>query len=297
MKYPFVIAVLKQTRRNLLQTWRSQLLSLLTIALSVLMFAFFYLVYINALHAGDQLGDDLRLIVYLDEEPDKSLQEEYRYKIQKFDRVEKIDFITSKDAFSRFRDQLDENQDVLLDIPNDFLPSSIEVYPVRSLDTLSRIKRFSEYLQTLPGVLKVQYGREWVERFYSFIQLLRIVVILSGTLLILTTTFMMGHSIRLTLMTRQKELEVLRLVGATNNYIRVPFFLEGAMLGTLGSVGGMLALYMLFNWIQLRFAASAMRGIVSFNFFSPSAVAAIIALAVILCAVGSYSSTRKILNL
>ncbi len=293
----FIVAVLKQTRRNLLQTWSSQILSMLTIALSVLIFAFFYLVYNNALHAGEQLGDDLRLIVYLDEEPDRSLREEYRYKIEKFDRVEKIDFVSSRQAYDRFKEQLDENQDVLSDIPNDFLPSSIEVYPVRSLDTLSRIKRFSEYLQTLPGVLKVQYGREWVERFYSFIQLLRIVVILSGALLILTTTFMMGHSIRLTLLTRQKELEVLRLVGATNNYIRIPFFLEGATLGILGSVTGMVSLYLLFNWIQLRFAASALRGMFSFNFFSPSAVLGIIALSVILCGVGSFTSTRKILSL
>jgi cell division transport system permease protein len=293
----FIFAVINQTMRNLLQTWRSQLLSMLTIALSVLIFSFFYLVYINALHAGDQLGNDLRLIVYLDEQPDLPLQEEYRHKIQKFDRVERIEFVSRLEAYDRFKEQLAENQDVLNDIPHDFLPSSIEVYPLRSLDTLSRIKRFSEYLQTLPGVLKVQYGREWVERFYSFIQLLRIVVILSGSLLILTTTFMMGHSIRLTLLTRQKELELLRLVGASNNYIRVPFFLEGAVLGAIGSGTGILSLYLLFSWIQLRFAGTTMQGMFSFNFFSTPVIVTIIVMAVILCASGSFSSTRRILKL
>ncbi len=293
----FIFAVVNQTMRNLLQTWRSQLLSMLTIALSVLIFSFFYLVYINALHAGDQLGNDLRMIVYLDEQPDLPLQEEYRHKIEKFDRVERIEFVSRLEAYDRFKEQLAENKDVLNDIPHDFLPSSIEVYPLRTLDTLSRIKRFSEYLQTLPGVLKVQYGREWVERFYSFIQLLRIVVILSGSLLILTTTFMMGHSIRLTLLTRQKELELLRLVGASNNYIRVPFFLEGAVLGAIGSSGGILSLYLLFSWIQLRFAGTAMQGMFSFNFFSTPVIVTIIVMAVILCASGSFSSTRRILKL
>ena len=293
----FLFAVLRQTRRNLLLTWRTQILSLMTIALSVLIFSFFYLVYTNALQAGRHLSDDLRLIVYLDEEPDPTLQEQYRYKILKFDQVEKIIFVSSAQAYDRFKKQLAEDQDVLADVPKDFLPASIEVYPVQSLNSLTRIKRFSDYLQTLPGVLKVQYGREWVERFYSFIQLLRIVVILSGTLLILTTTFMMAHSIRLTLLTRQKELEILRLVGATNNYIRLPFFLEGSLLGLLGSAAGMTALYMLFNWITLHFAESTMLGMFSFNFFPLPVIATIIGLAVLLCAGGSFSSTRKILSL
>ena len=290
----FLYAVFSQAGRNLLQTWRTQILSLMTITLSVLIFSFFYLVYTNALQAGEQLGDDLRLIVYLDEEAAPALQDQYRDRILKFDRVEKIEFISSLQAFNRFKEQLDEDQDVLADIPQDFLPPSIEVYPVRSLDTLSRIKRFSDYLQTLPGVIKVQYGREWVERFYTFIELLRIVVILSGSLLVLTTTFMMAHSIRLTLLMRQKELELLHLVGASNSYIRMPFFLEGGLLGLFGSIAGMTALYMLFNWIQLRFAGSALLGMFSFNFFPLPVIVMIVGMAIILCAFGSFSSTRKI---
>ena len=180
----FLFSVFSQTFRNLAHSWRSHFLTLLTIMLSVLIFAFFYLVYLNVIHAGQKLDDDLRLIVYLDENPSEAMKEEYTKKIQKFDDVEQIVFVTSKEAYDRFALQLDENRDVLNDMPEDFLPPSIEVYPVRTLNTLSKIKRFSDYLYTLPGVLKVQYGREWVERFYSFIQLLRIVVILSGTLLI-----------------------------------------------------------------------------------------------------------------
>lgn len=293
----FLLAVIQQTLRNLVQTWSSQLLTLLTIILSVLIFAFFYLLYTNVLHAGRQLDDDLRLIVYLDEEPSPAMQEEYRDKILKFDRVERIDFISGKDAFSRFAEQLDEDRDILTDMPGDFLPPSIEVYPYRSLDTLTKIKRFSDYLHTLPGVLKVQYGREWVERFYSFIKLLRIVVILSGTLLILTTTFMVANTIRLTLLSRKEELELLRLVGASSNYIRMPFFLEGALQGLAGSTCGMAALYLLYNWIKLRFAVSSIMVMFEFTFFPLPAIMTIIAIATLLCGSGSFSSTRKFLRL
>lgn len=293
----FIIAVLAQTFRNLVQTWKAQLLTLLTVTLSVLIFAFFYLLYTNVIHAGRQLDDDLRLIVYLDEEPSREMQQEYREKILKFDQVERIDFISSQEAFNRFGEQLEEDHDILTDMPNDFLPPSIEVYPFRSLDTLTKIKRFSDYLQTLPGVMKVQYGREWVERFYSFVKLLRIVVLLSGTLLILTTTFMVANTIRLTLLGRREELELLRLVGASTHYIRMPFFLEGALQGMFGSAFGIAALYLLFTWIKLRIAVSSILAMFEFTFFPIPVILVIIAISTLLCGSGSFSSTRKFLQL
>lgn len=293
----FLLAVLTQTSRNLVQTWSSQLLTLLTITLSVLIFSFFYLLYTNVLHAGHQLDDDLRLIVYLEAEPSPALQEQYREQILKFDRVDRIEFVSSREAFNRFAEQLDENRDILTDMPEDFLPPSIEVYPVQSLNTLSKIKRFSDYLQTLPGVLKVQYGREWVERFYLFIKLLRVVVILSGTLLILTTTFMVANTIRLTLLGRKDELEILLLVGASKKYIRLPFFLEGALQGMVGSAAGIGALYLLYNWIRLRFAVSSILSMFEFTFFSLPVILTIIAVSTLLCGSGSFSSTRKFLQL
>jgi cell division transport system permease protein len=293
----FIIAVFTQTFRNLFQTWKAHFLTLLTISLSVLIFAFFYLIYTNVLQAGHQLDDDLRLIIYLDEEPTVAMQEEYRKKIIKFDKVERIEFVSSKQAYQRFAGQLKEDGDVLEDMPEDFLPPSIEVYPVRSLNTLTKIKRFSDYLISLPGVLNVQYGREWVERFYTFIKLLRIVVILSGTLLILTTTFMVANTIRLTLLSRKDELELLRLVGASTHYIRMPFFLEGALQGFIGSATGLAALFLLFNWIKLRFAVSSIFKLFEFTFFPLPVLITIVILSSLLCAGGSFSSTRKFLKL
>ncbi len=293
----FLLTILSQTGRNFIQTWGSQLLNLVTISLSVLIFSFFLLSYTNMIHAGKQLGDDLRLVAYLDEEPSPALQEEYRRKILKFDTVKKIVFVSRKDAFERFKKELDTDRDVLADMPEDFLPPSLEVYPRRSLNSLTRIKRFSDYLLTMPGVLKVQYGREWIERFYSFIRLMRIVVILSGSLLILTSTFMIARTIRLTLLSRQRELELLRLCGASSTYIRAPYFLEGALQGLLGAALGLAALYVLFRWITLQFSGSALFSFFPFTFFPLPMIAVIVGLSTLFCAGGSFSSTRKTLQM
>ncbi len=291
----FWFAVIRQTGRNLRQTWSSQFMTFLTVSLSVLIFAFFSLIYINMIGAGDRLTDDLSLIVYLQDEPGPAMKEQLKRKILAFDEVEELRFISRQEAYDRFAEQLGKDSDVLLDMPNDFLPASIEIVPLRSLRGYSQIKLFSEYLSSLPGTEKVQYGQEWIERFYHFVRLLTIVVVLSGTLLILTATFMVAYTIRLTILGRQDELELLKLVGATNSYIQTPFLIEGILQGLLGSILGLLALYGLFQWISTRFTGPGILNFFQFDFFSPVILFAIIVASISLCAFGSYTSIRKFL--
>ena len=293
----FWFAVLRQVGRNLRQTWPSQFMTLLTVSLSVLIFAFFYLVYNNMLRVGDKLGDDLRLIVYLEEEPGPEMQTQLRRKILAFDEVEEIRFISRLEAYQHFSEQLGADVDVLDDMPQDFLPASIEVVPLKNLRSLSQVKLFSEYLSKLPGTIKVQYGQDWIERFYYFTRLISIIVLLSGGLLILTSVFMVSYTIRLTIMGRQSELELLKLVGATNNYIRTPFLIEGLLQGLLGSTVGIMSLYSLFHWIKLKFAGPGILTIFEFAFFQTTTIITILIISVILCAAGSYSSMQKYLRI
>ena len=293
----FWVTVIRQVGRNLRQTWGSQLMTLLTVSLSVLIFAFFYLIYTNMLNLGDKLGDDLTLIVYLEEEPGPELQQQLIKKITTFDEVDDIRFISSAMAYERFAKQLGQNEDVLDEMPKDFLPPSIEVIPLKNLRSLNQVKLFSAYLARLPGTLKVQYGQEWVERFYYFTKLLSIVVLLSGTLLILTTIFMVAYTIRLTILGRQAELELLKLVGATNNYIRVPFLLEGLLQAILGSTMGIAALYVLYHWIKMRFSGPGLLNLFEFSFFSPVVSITIICVSILLCTLGCYSTMHKFLRI
>ena len=293
----FFSTILVQTSRNLQKTWPTQFMTLLTVSLSVLIFSFFFLIYTNMIKAGERLGDDLRLTIYLVEEPVLEMQEQLVRKITNFSPVEEIRFTSRKEAYERLSEQLGDNVDVLDDLDPSFLPPSIEVYPKKNLSNLAQIKRFSEYLSTLPGAVKVQYGQEWVERFNYFTKLLQFIVILSGSLLILTTAFMVAYTIRLAVVARQGELEILRLLGATNGYIRTPFLIEGFLQGLLGSTSGLFALFFLFRWIQMRFTGPGILQLVEFTFFSPTIIAIIVAASIILCTGGSFSSMRKFMRI
>ena len=293
----FFSNILLQTSRNLQKTWATQFMTLLTVSLSVLIFSFFFLIYTNMIKAGERLGDDLRLTIYLEEQPVLEMQSQLVRKITNFNQVEEIRFTSRDDAYNRLATQLGDNVDVLDDLDPSFLPPSIEVYPKKSLSSLAQIKRFSEYLSTLPGAIKVQYGQEWIERFNYFTKLLRIIVLLSGTLLILTTTFMVAYTIRLAVVARQAELEILRLLGATNGYIRTPFLIEGFLQGLLGSTLGLSALFFLFRWIELHFSGPGFLQLVEFTFFSPTIIGIIIAASITLCTGGSFSSMRKFMRI
>ncbi len=292
----FWFTVFRQLGRNLRQTWGMQLMTLLTVALSVLIFSFFALVYTNILNVGEKLSDELRLIVYLEEEPGPELQKQISHKINQFDKVENISFVSRQQAYDRFAKQLGENKEVLNDIPQDFLPPSVEIVPLKSLRNLSRLQDFSNYLAKLPGTIKVQYGQEWVEKFNYSTRLSSIVVLLSGALLILTAVFMVAYTIRLTILGRHNELELLKLVGATNNYIRTPFLLEGIGQGLLGSGLGIGSLYFLFTWIQKHFSTPGFLDIFTLRFFSYETIVIIIVSSILLCTIGSYTTIEKFLK-
>ncbi|MDH5297793.1 MAG: ABC transporter permease [Desulfobulbaceae bacterium] len=292
----FLPYLLIQTGRNIRQTWGTQFMTLVTVSLSVLIFAFFFLVYSNFLKVGAKLGDELRLIVFLNEEIVPELRPQIERKILDFGEVEKIIFVSRHEAFTRLSNQLEEDRDVLADLGSDFLPPSIEVYPAKSLNSLARIKQFSDYLATLPGAAKVQYGHDWVERFGYVTNLLRLIVVLSGCLLILTTIFMVSYTIRLTVIARREELQIFRMLGATSAYIQGPLLIEGILQGLLGSSIGLASLFALFLWIKTRFSGPGILKLFDFTFFPPLTTGIILLTSILLCTGGSLVSIRKFLR-
>lgn len=289
--------IITQTVRNLRHSWEVQLMTMLTITLSVLIFSFFYLVYSNMLQAGERLGDDLRLIVYLESGLNVEEQKQFSRKISEFHQVDDIIFVTPEQAFQRLGEQLGSDRDVLDDLSPSFLPHSMEISPSKTLKNLTKIKEFSDFLASLPGVVKVQYGHGWVERFGYFIQLLRFIVITSGILLILTTMFMVSYTLRLTLYARQKELKVLRYLGATNSYIKGPVLVEGFVIGLWGSGCGLGALYFLFQWLTNHFDTPGFMSLFNLTFLPWSTCAVILIISVFLCTCGSLLSIQKLLKI
>lgn len=290
-------AILQQTGRNLGRTWATQVMTLITVTFSVLLFAFFLLIHLNMLAAGQRLTDDIRLTVYLEDEIAPEMQTRLAQRIREFGEIEAIRFISRQAAFARLAAQLGDERDVLDDLGSDFLPPAIEVAPRRTMRDLAAIEQLAGYLATLPGATKVQYGRDWLQRFGAFTQLLQIIVLVSAVLLVLSMVFIVSYTIRLTVSARREELEVLRLLGASDAYIRTPFLMEGLFQGVFGSGLGLAALFFLFEWITTRFGGPGMLGIFSLDFLPLPLIGLLIAACALLCAGSSLVAVKKFLRI
>ena len=104
----FLLSALLQTGRNFKHARGLQLMTLATVTLSVLIFSFFFLIYINIMQAGIKLGGDLRLVVYLEEEPLPEMLTQLKNKIAAFGETEKIIYVSKEVAFQRLAQQQDE---------------------------------------------------------------------------------------------------------------------------------------------------------------------------------------------
>jgi len=293
----FLAGILRQTGRNLARTWTTQLMTLLTVMLSVLIFAFFLLIHLNTIAAGARLGEELRLTVYLAEEINPALQPRIEERIRQFGAIASVRFVSRQQSFERFASRLGEERDILDDLGPDVLPPAIEVIPQPGLLGLGDLEQLAAYLTTLPDAVRVQYGREWLQRFNNFNHLLRVVVLVSATLLTLNLIFVISHTIRLTVAARREELEIMRLLGADQSFIRTPFLAEGLIQGGLGSALGLGALMILFHWAASQFGGPGMLGLLTLEFLSWPLLLLIIGAGTFLCTASSLVVINKSLRI
>jgi cell division transport system permease protein len=145
----------------------------------------------------------------------------------------------------------------------------------------------------------LRYGQEWLERFESFVSLLRLAGAILGGFLLFAALFIVANTIKLTLYARRDELEIMALVGATPMFIKSPFLLEGALQGALGgglAVAGAYALFQLFLQQGLNSLLLA-SGVERVTFLPLSWQLLLIAAGVLLGLAGSLLSLRKLVRI
>jgi len=292
----FFAAIVRQTGRNLYRSWPTQMMTLITVALSVLIFSFFLLIHLHMLNAGSRLGEDIRLTAHLDEEISEAMQPRIKERINRFGNIAEIRFISRQQAMERFADYLGDEQDILADLEPDFLPPAIEVIPQPDLLGLGELEDLAAFLATLPDVNKVQYGQDWLQRFNSFNSLLRVVVLVSAALLILNMVFTTSRTIRLTVAARREEMEILRLLGADRAFTGTPFLAEGLLQGALGSMLGLGALYFLFQWAAEQLGDTELLGLFTPVFLPQPVLLIIIGASALLCLLSSLAAINKSLR-
>ena len=213
-----------------------------TITLALLIIAFFLLVYVNLKGLADNWSDRVQVTAYFDQELTPQDLTTLRTKIQSLPGTDKVGYVTKDEAVKRFRARLKGQESLLEGVTADVLPASIEITLKKGKRDTESVEAYVALLKKVPLIREVQYGEEWVKRFTTFMNFMRLVGALLGGFLMLAVIFIVSNTIKLTIYSRKEELELLGLVGATRLFIKAPFLIEGLIQG---AAGALLALVML----------------------------------------------------
>jgi cell division transport system permease protein len=209
------------------------ILGVVTIGFSLFAFGLFGLVALNIRSALREVEDRVEIRAFLIEGARDAQVDELMQRMQKNPSVASVGYVSPDSALQRARAELEEFRDVM---DGAFLPGSVELRLKDGMRDPATVAELSRRLQTYPVVEEVRYGREWVEKLYRIRNIAALVGTVLGGVFALVAVIIIGSTIRMAILARTREIEIMRLVGATNMFVRLPYLLDGALKGLLGGV-------------------------------------------------------------
>jgi len=238
-------------RETMLAFRRAPLLSALsvtTIAFSLFVFGLFGLVTVNIQRVIGSVAERVEVVAYLRRGTPAEAVTVAMSDIQAFPEVESVTQVTEAQALARARRELPEFQDIFQDLESNPLPASLDVRLKPEFRDASHAGLVADRLRGFDFVDDVRYGSDWVAKLDHLRNIAGAVGIVVGAAFALVAVIIIGTTIRMAVLHRSTEIAIMRLVGATDGFIRRPFLLEGLLKGLLG---GALALALCYGAFEL----------------------------------------------
>jgi cell division transport system permease protein len=244
------------TRNNLWQFRTRNLFSVTIICLSFLTVGIFVSLSNNLRATARELSSNMSIAFYLDRGLSASAVDAIRQEISKPAFVESVKLVSPGEALERFRMSFPELADVVAGLKSNPFPASLELRVSAKASASKEVVAFVDGMKKRPGVTDVLFNQDWVEKMQGFSRLAGAIGAFLGGILILTSFFIISNVVKLNVFARKNEIEILRLVGGTNLFIRIPFWLEGITLGLLGSLLSLALLFVVISLFPVYLGAS-----------------------------------------
>jgi cell division transport system permease protein len=272
------------------------LVTIITISLSILIASAFILFFVNTSDIINSWKKGLRIMAYLKPGIDNDGLKDLKLAIQALDDVDHIQFISKQEALSRLKAQMAHQTSLFENLTQNPLPDSIEIRMKAATESWQNIDSLAAQIEALPQIDEVEYGQRWVGRFAQIISLFRLAGYAMGALFFMATIFIVANTIRLVIYSRRDEVEIMRLVGATDNFIKIPFYFEGLIQGALGALIGLAMLYIAFIFISSNVEKGFFPGLFRFHFLSPTLLLAILLVSMLVGWLGCFISLKQFLK-
>lgn len=274
------------------------LFSVTIICLSFLTVGVFLSLSNNFQHLAKELSRNLVVVFFVDKTSPAPELKALEEKIKSSPLIMGVTFVSAEDARQRFRKNFPDLEEVVRDLETNPFPPSYEATLRQEASSSDAISSFIRAMSGEKGVQDVQFNRDWVEKMESLSRLVRAAGYFLGGILIFASFFIISNVIRLNVFARKEEILILRLVGATNAFIRIPFFLEGMALGIMGNAVSLLLLLALIHLFPVYLGSSlgALRELVSFRFLSAPQCISFLVGGAMIGLLGSLSALSRFLK-
>lgn len=246
------------------RSWSTVLGAIVTIFLSLFIIGLFLLGSALIDNMVGTVEDRVTIQAFLSDNASQSDVDALRLKIQGWDNVESVTYKSKEEALEEYRNTMSNRNAsdavAALDGENP-IPASLVIKlddPQLVEETANRLIGDADFGSVSDGTAasSVQYGRDTVEKLFSFANYLRLAAVVLVGLLTFVAFVFINNTIRLAITARRREISIMRLVGASNSFIRGPFLLEGALEALIGAVLAIVALHFGMNELISQLSGS-----------------------------------------
>jgi cell division transport system permease protein len=188
------------------------------------------------------LGGEVEVTVYLAPELSAEQVEAMRARLETFAGGRAV-LVNPEEALARLSRELGDLGDALAELPENPLPPSLELTVAPERRTPEGLEALSRQVRLLPGVTGVDYGQEAVERLTSIARALRYGGLVAFAVVLFATVIIVAATLQLAIYARREEIEIQKLVGATDRFVKAPFLIEGLLQGVLGAAVALAGLW------------------------------------------------------
>lgn len=225
---------LKDGFKSVFRNFSLSLASISCITITLILVAVSIILSENIKNFTDDIEKDVTIVVYVDKDATEDDRKAIELKIEFLDNIESVTFMSKEDI----RKDMASDSDGLGTILNEYDETNnplLDEYLVKVKDT-EKIGVTAKQIEGIDKVNTVKYGEGMVEELVKIFDIVKKITLGIVAGLIIVTAFLISNTIKITISNRKRQIEIMRLVGASNSYIKLPFFFEGIILGFLGSV-------------------------------------------------------------
>ena len=229
-----------------------QLVAVSTIGISLLVLSAFLMVLSNVDALSQAWGQSVRLVAFLKETATPADRGTLAQRIGAWPEVASVTVRTPEEALAEFKAELGGDGALVDGLGAELMPASLEIDLRPEQRGEAMLAALAERLRALPQMSSVDdiaYGQDILERLRGFRDILRLAGLVVSGLVALAVVFIVSNTVRLAMFARREEIEIMHLVGATERFIRAPFYIEGALQGVLGAGVATGLLYALWRFL------------------------------------------------